>query len=650
MERATVVETHISVLFFFGDRVYKVRKPVTTPFLDFSTRQARLADCRAEVQLNRRLAPDVYLGVHDVVDEAGAPVDHLVVMRRLPADRRLATMVADPSFDEAHLVAVARQVAAFHSRASRGQAIDLAGSVEHLSMLWSTNLEETAEFTGRFLDGDLLARIGRQALGYLDGRHRLIAHRVTERRTVDGHGDLLADDIFCLDDGPRILDCLEFDPRFRWGDVLYDTTFLAMDLEHLGRLDLARRFLAAYREFAAETHPDSLEHWYIAYRALVRAKIACLRADSGQAGAAQEAAAFLVQAGRHLDEAEIHLVLVGGLPGSGKSTLAEGLADTLGWAVLRSDEVRKNLAGLDTTESAGAAPFEGVYTGAFTAEVYRERCCVERGWPWAGANQWCSTPPGSIPSYAMPPGRWPAPGMPTSTRSSAIWPSTRPPPGSSPGTLPGATPRTPHPRSSQPSLGDPTRPGPRPGESTPAHLPPTSSPAASTSSAQTTRTPQPGTERRAPHPGSPMGDAAEEGIEGTLLGQTPASAGCLPTCLSGSGQAQEQRGSMSRAALSTGQCSARLWHSASWCVLETWGAPWERLRAHRQALPTKCRPPVRLRTLRVQRLRVLRRQAPHRPSDRRPGHRRLPRHAEQSMHRSSSHIRPGDLRVAAAVL
>jgi aminoglycoside phosphotransferase family enzyme/predicted kinase len=372
VERAAVVETHISVLFFIGDRVYKVRKPVTTPFLDFSTRELRLADCRAEVQLNRRLAPDVYLGVHDVVDEAGAPVEHMVVMRRLPADRRLATMVADPAFDEAHLAAVARSVAAFHSRAGRAPAIDLAGSVEHLSMLWSTNLEETAAFTGRILDGDLLDRIGRQALDYLAGRHPLLAHRVTERRIVDGHGDLLAEDIFCLDDGPRILDCVEFDPRFRWGDVLYDTSFLAMDLEHLGRADLARRFLAAYREFAGETHPDSLEHWYIAYRALVRAKIACLRADGGETGAAGEAAAFLAQAGRHLDEAEIHLVLVGGLPGTGKTTLAQGLADRLGWAMLRSDEVRKGLAGLDHAEPATAAPFEGIYTPAFTAEVYRE--------------------------------------------------------------------------------------------------------------------------------------------------------------------------------------------------------------------------------------------------------------------------------------
>jgi hypothetical protein len=292
-------------------------------------------------------------------------------------------MIADPAFDEAHLVGVARRVAAFHARAARAPAIDLAGSVEHLTMLWSTNLAETAAFAGRFLDIGLLDRVGRQALAYLAGRHPLLAHRVTERRIVDGHGDLLAEDIFCLDDGPRILDCVEFDPRFRWGDVLYDTAFLAMDLEHLGRADLARRFLSAYREYSGESHPDSLERWYIAYRALVRAKIACLRADTGQTGAAEEAAAFLAQAGRHLDEAEIHLVLVGGLPGTGKTTLAQGLADRLGWAVLRSDEVRKELACLDPREPAGAAPYAGIYSPAFTAEVYLEllrRAEVALGW------------------------------------------------------------------------------------------------------------------------------------------------------------------------------------------------------------------------------------------------------------------------------
>src|SRR5213079_1977590 len=107
------------------------------------------------------------------------------------------------------------------------------------------------------------------ACRFLAGRGPLFDARIRDGRIVDGHGDLLANDIFCLDDGPRILDCLEFDDRLRFGDVLLDIGFLAMDLERLGRLDLARAFLAAYREASAETHPRSLEHHYIAYRALV---------------------------------------------------------------------------------------------------------------------------------------------------------------------------------------------------------------------------------------------------------------------------------------------------------------------------------------------------------------------------------------------
>jgi hypothetical protein len=369
VDRAAVVETHISVLVFYGDRVYKVRKSVRTAFLDFSTRELRLADCRREVELNRRLAPDVYLGVDDVVDESGVAVDHLVVMRRLPAERRLATMVEDPGFPTEHLVRVARRLAAFHERAERSREIDASGSAEHLTMLWSSNLSEVAPFD-HLVDASLLERIGERALAYLAGRSHLFAERVTRGRIIDGHGDLLAQDIFCLDDGPRILDCVEFDPLFRWGDVLYDTAFLAMDLEHLGRPDLSDVFLRAYREFTAETHPASLEHWYIAYRALVRAKISCLRAEGGDEPAAAEARAFARQSAEHLASAAVHLVVVGGLPGSGKTTVATGLAQRFGWTLMRSDEMRKDLAGLAHDTHAYAPPFEGLYSPATSRIVY----------------------------------------------------------------------------------------------------------------------------------------------------------------------------------------------------------------------------------------------------------------------------------------
>ncbi len=229
------------------------------------------------------------------------------------------------------------------------------------------HLLELAPFVPHPLDASIMSRVDELARRYLDGRTALLAERITAGRIVDGHGDLLADDIFCLDDGPRILDALEFDDRLRWGDVLYDVGFLAMDLERLGRLDLALAFLDWYREYSAETHPPSLEHHYVAYRALVRSKISCLR---GGPGDMVEARAYLAQCQRHLLDGRVQLVVIGGLPGTGKTTLAAALGDELGWPVLRSDETRKDIAGLDPLEHAPAAYREGLYSAAMTEATY----------------------------------------------------------------------------------------------------------------------------------------------------------------------------------------------------------------------------------------------------------------------------------------
>jgi predicted kinase len=145
-----------------------------------------------------------------------------------------------------------------------------------------------------------------------------------------------------------------------------------MDLDHLRRPDLARTLLDAYREFTAESHPRSLEHHYIAYRALVRSKVACLLAIEGHVEACVEATSLLELSARHLREGRVQLVLVGGAPGTGKSTLAEAIGQRPGWIVLRSDEVRKEAAGIAALDRA-CAPFgEGIYDAASTAATYAE--------------------------------------------------------------------------------------------------------------------------------------------------------------------------------------------------------------------------------------------------------------------------------------
>jgi uncharacterized protein len=381
-----VRETHISTLFFAGDRVYKAKKPVRFDFLDFSTRERRRRACEREVELNRRLAPDVYLGVAELRDVDGAGGEPLVAMRRMPEARRLATLVRGGDDVDGCIRETARIVAAFHTRAETSDAITAAGSPGVVRANWESNFVTMQPFVGSVLDPGVASDVEQLARRYLDGRTALFAARQAHGKVKDGHGDLLADDVFCLDDGPRILDCIEFDDQLRYGDVLADVAFLAMDLERVGDPELGQRFLAWYRDFAGETYPESLAHHYVAYRAHVRAKVGCLRAGQGDPAAASDAATLLGLARDHLRRGRVALVLVGGLPGTGKSTVADGLADGTGWTVLRSDELRKDLAGIGHTTRRGEEYGAGLYDDASTRATYgtlldRARALLEAGEP-----------------------------------------------------------------------------------------------------------------------------------------------------------------------------------------------------------------------------------------------------------------------------
>jgi hypothetical protein len=364
-----VLETHISTVAFDGEIVHKRKKDVRLAFIDLSTFERREEMCHREVELNRRFSPDVYLGVEDVVDDTGTVIDHAVRMRRMPADRRLSTLARGGADVRGCMRQIARLIAVAHAEGRTSDVIASVGSPAALVRLWDQNLHEMEVFTPTPLDPATLNDIGARAHQYIEGRHALLHDRIARGRVLDGHGDLLADDTYCLDDGPRVLDCLEFDDRLRWGDVLYDVGFLAMDLERLGRRDLARAFLDSYREFSAESHPSSLEDQYIAYRALVRSKISCLRASATDN---EEANTYLAQCLGHLRAAQVRLVVVGGLPGTGKSTLAMAVGDALGWPVLRSDELRKQRAGLAPTTSAAAGYQQGLYTPASTDAMYTD--------------------------------------------------------------------------------------------------------------------------------------------------------------------------------------------------------------------------------------------------------------------------------------
>ncbi|GLY29706.1 AAA family ATPase [Kineosporia sp. NBRC 101731] len=365
-----MIQTHCSTLTFGVDRVHKVKKPLDLGFVDFRSPASRRRACRREVELNRQFAPDVYLGVEEIGPQGSAPVDWAVVMRRMPEERRLSSLMAAGADVSDDVREVARQLAVHHAQAPRSSRIDHAGTPGQLRRRWSDNLVALRAWVPSVLAPDVLAEIADLAENYIDGRHSLLDARVAQGRIRDGHGDLLADDIFCLDDGPRILDCLEFDDDLRAVDGLDDAGCLAMDLERLGAVELGQRFIDWFCEFSGEARIGSLIHHYTAYRAVVRMKVACLRWSQGQPEALEQAQQLSGIALRHLRAGAPRLILVGGTPGTGKSTVAGALADRLGAVLLRSDRLRKENAGIPPEQDATQPWQQGLYAPVMTTDTY----------------------------------------------------------------------------------------------------------------------------------------------------------------------------------------------------------------------------------------------------------------------------------------
>jgi len=368
--RAAVRETHTAVVLFVGNRAYKLKKPVDLTFLDYTTVAARRSACEREVALNRRFAPDVYLGVGEFSSPDADVPEPVVVMRRMPTERRLSHLLREGSAVDDALRDVARLLAAHHASVSRSREVDKQGTRDALSSRWEASFAQVRELSEDGTAPDGVAETERLVRRYLVGREPLFDARIEEGRVVDGHGDLLAEDIFCLDDGPRVLDCLEFDDSLRYVDGLDDAAFLAMDLEQLGAPESAASFLAEYSEYSGDPAPPSLRHHYVAYRAFVRAKVSLIQAGQGTPGAEAAAHRLIATALRHLRASAVGLTLVGGLPGSGKSTLSGALADRMGVTLLSSDRLRKELAGIPAEQSAAAAYGEGLYSPEWTNKTY----------------------------------------------------------------------------------------------------------------------------------------------------------------------------------------------------------------------------------------------------------------------------------------
>lgn len=368
--QSSVAETHISTVWFVGERAFKLLKPVRTSFLDHSTTEKRLAAIDQELELNRRLAPDVYLGSADVTED-GDVTDRMLVMRRLPADRRLTALIDTRPFGD-HVRTVARAIAVFHSALEPLYNEAAIAGRDAMWQNWRNNFDDLEPLVGNVLGASDAAEARDLVDRYLGHHRELFERRMADGFVRDGHGDLTAEDIFCLPDGPRILDCLAFDRALRVGDVLLDVAFLAMDLDRLAGPRIAAAFMSYYRELTNEHHPASLAHHYVAYRAHVRAKVAALRLQQGDPAQAELARCYHDLCLHHLRRSKLTLILVGGTPGTGKSTVANSLSGALGFMLLSSDELRKEVAGRGQLDRDLVDIDEGIYSPTMTHNTYDE--------------------------------------------------------------------------------------------------------------------------------------------------------------------------------------------------------------------------------------------------------------------------------------
>ncbi len=382
-------QTHISVVALAGPWVYKLKKPVRLGFLDFGTLERRRHFCEEEVRLNRRLAPSVYVGVvpltrHDKrlrFEGEGETVEYAVKMVRLPEDATLERRLQRGAVRAEQLQALARKLADFHAAAAGGERVSAFGRFDVVAGNVRENFQQTAAQVGVTVTPavhDRLRDLTELALARL---RPLIEARAAHGVPRDTHGDLHLDHVYLFPDRPPpddlvVIDCIEFNERFRYADPVADLAFLVMDLAYHDRRDLARLFADAYFSAAADAEGRALLPFYAAYRAVIRAKVEGMEAAEAEVPADERAAAleraqahWLLALGELEDPARRPcLVLAAGLPGSGKSTLARGLAERAGLEVIRSDVVRKELA-------AGTAD-QDIYTPAWGERTYAE--CLRR--------------------------------------------------------------------------------------------------------------------------------------------------------------------------------------------------------------------------------------------------------------------------------
>ena len=392
VQRVRLIETHISSVLLTGEYAYKLKKPLDLGFLDFSTLERRRFCCGEELRLNRRLAPDIYLEVVPIrgsadaprFDGGGAPIEYAVKMREFAQEALLDGMLARGELLPAHVDAIAREVADFHRGIARAAPDSGFGSAASVTLPVEQNFAQIRPRLGSDEERAALAAIEDWSLQALRRLAPSFARRRRDGFVRECHGDLHLGNIALVDGAIQVFDCIEFNPNLRWIDVISEIAFLVMDLAERGRADYAWRFLDAYLQQTGDYGGLAMLDFYRVYRAMVRAKVARIRASqehlTAQARAAALASyeAYLRYARRCMALPAPALIITHGLSGSGKTAVSQALLEGSGAVRVRSDVERKRLRHLPGHARSGSGIDSGIYSEAATRETYEELARLAR--------------------------------------------------------------------------------------------------------------------------------------------------------------------------------------------------------------------------------------------------------------------------------
>lgn len=382
-DRLQMIETHISWVLLCGSYAYKIKKALNLGFLDFTTLDRRKHYCEEELRLNGRLAPELYLAVVCITGtpeqpQLGGPgvaFEYAVKMRRFPQESLLSHMLDQHSLTDTHISQIIEQVADFHQSIPAATAGTSYGDPDHVSAPAQENFVQMRELVHNPRHLELLD----QVRAWAEQEHQLCYGQFLKRKELgfirECHGDMHLGNMAVIDDRVVIFDGIDFNPDFYWIDVMSEVAFVCMDLEYHQKHDFARRFLNGYLERTRDYQGLRVLRYYLAHRAMVRAKVACIclsqEADGDlQTSEAQEFERYLKLAFSYTQPQQPALFITHGMSGSGKSTLSGPLVEPLAAIRIRSDRERQHMFGRGTRHGKAATIGEGVYAEEATRQIY----------------------------------------------------------------------------------------------------------------------------------------------------------------------------------------------------------------------------------------------------------------------------------------